>query len=158
MMQTALHGRIGMHFIEETVCTQSSIWQDDSRLPGGVESGPMLLNSYAQFSAVGLVETRMASAPAQETYHCHAGRVLQSVAVMRNAYAGANESILGSTAVQEFGLTPIMWQLADLARWLDPLIQVFTVIHNPKAAPNIEERGLIRALSQVSQRLIVMTW
>ncbi len=51
-----------------------------------------------------------------------------------------------------------MWQLADLARWLDPLIQVFTVVHNPKAAPSIEERGLIRALSQVSQRMIVMTW
>ena len=61
-------------------------------------------------------------------------------------------------SVQEFGLTPVMWQLADLAHWLDPLIQVYTVVHNPKAGPSTEERGLIRALSQVSQRMIVMTW
>ena len=53
---------------------------------------------------------------------------------------------------------PIMWQLADLARWLDPLIKVYTVVHNPKAAPNIEERGILRAMSQVSRGMIVMTW
>ena len=60
--------------------------------------------------------------------------------------------------LQEFGLTPTMWQLADLARWLDPAIKVHTVVHNPKAAPRVEERGIIRALSQVSERVIVMTW
>ena len=119
----------------------------------------MKLNFSAQILAViNLVETRMAFAPALGTCRYHAGRVLQSVAVVNIAHAGANESIQGSTAMQEFGLTPIMWQLIDLARWLDPLIQVYTVVHNPKAAPSIEERGLIRALSQVSQRLIVMTW
>ena len=53
---------------------------------------------------------------------------------------------------------PIMWQLADLARWLDPVIKVYTVVHNPKAAPNTEERGIIRALSQVSHGMVVMTW
>ena len=51
-----------------------------------------------------------------------------------------------------------MWQLADLARWLDPVIEVHTVVHNPRAAPGIEERGIIRALSQVSHSMIVMTW
>ena len=60
--------------------------------------------------------------------------------------------------MQEFGLTPIMWQLVDLARWLDPAVKVHTVVHNPKAAPSMEERGVIRALSEVSERLIVMTW
>ena len=59
---------------------------------------------------------------------------------------------------QEFGLMPIMWQLADLARWLDPVIKVYTVVHNPKAAPNVEERGILRAMSQVSRGMIVMTW
>ena len=51
-----------------------------------------------------------------------------------------------------------MWQLADLARWLDPVVKVHTVVHNPSAAPSVEERGVIRALSQVSERMIVMTW
>ena len=60
--------------------------------------------------------------------------------------------------MQDFGLTPVMWQLADLARWLDPAIQVYTVAHNPRAAPNAEERGVMRALSQVSDRVIAMTW
>ena len=53
---------------------------------------------------------------------------------------------------------PIMWQLADLARWLDPVINVYTVVHNPRASPNNEERGILRAMSQVSRGMIVMTW
>ena len=51
-----------------------------------------------------------------------------------------------------------MWQLVDLARWLDPIINVFTVVHSPRATPNLEERGLVRAMSGVSRRLIVMSW
>ena len=62
------------------------------------------------------------------------------------------------TETQDFNLTPVMWQLADLARWLDPAIKVYTVVHNPRAAPNVEERGVMQALSQVSDRMIVMTW
>ena len=63
-----------------------------------------------------------------------------------------------SPDLQEFGLTPIMWQLADLARWLDPAVEVHTVVHNPRALPDVEERGIIRGLSQISKRMIVMTW
>ena len=63
-----------------------------------------------------------------------------------------------SAETQDFGLTPVMWQLADLARWLDPVIKMYTVVHNPRATPNVEERGVMRALSQVSDRMIVMTW
>ena len=51
-----------------------------------------------------------------------------------------------------------MWQLADVARWLDPRVHIFTVVHSPRATPNLEERGLLRALSEVSERLIVMSW
>ncbi|CAL8465900.1 g5436 [Coccomyxa elongata] len=59
---------------------------------------------------------------------------------------------------QEFGLTPVMWQLADVARWLDSRIHVLTVVHSPRATPNLEEQGLLRAMSEVSERLIVMNW
>lgn len=61
-------------------------------------------------------------------------------------------------ALQEFGLTPIMWQLADLARWLDPAVRVLTVVHSPRGTPNLEERGLLRAMAQHSEKLVVMTW
>ena len=55
-------------------------------------------------------------------------------------------------------MTPVMWQLADLARWLDPAVKVYTVVHNPRAVPSVQERGIIRALSQDSEQMIVMTW
>lgn len=61
-------------------------------------------------------------------------------------------------SLQEFGVTPIMWQLADLARWLDPRISVLTVVHSPRAAPTLQERGLLREMSRHSERLVVMTW
>lgn len=64
----------------------------------------------------------------------------------------------GWMRTQEFSLTPIMWQMVDVARWLDPRVHVFTVVHSPRARPNLEERGLLRALSEVSDRLIVMSW
>jgi hypothetical protein len=51
-----------------------------------------------------------------------------------------------------------MWQLADLARWLDPRVRVLTVVHSPRGSPSLEERGLLRAMAQHSERLIVMTW
>ena len=60
--------------------------------------------------------------------------------------------------MQEFGLTPIMWQLVDLARWLDRRIRVITVVHSPRATPNLEEQGLLRAISEFSERLVVMSW
>ncbi len=60
--------------------------------------------------------------------------------------------------LQEFGLTPVMWQIVDLARWLDPRIHILTVVHSPRATPNLEERGVVRALSEMSDSLIVMTW
>ena len=55
-------------------------------------------------------------------------------------------------------MTPIMWQLADLARWLDPRIIVLAVVHSPRATPSLQERGLLREMAQHSRRLIVMTW
>jgi hypothetical protein len=45
---------------------------------------------------------------------------------------------------QEYGLTPTMWQLADLARWLPTSVSLVTVVHSPRSHPNIEELGLIR--------------
>ena len=60
--------------------------------------------------------------------------------------------------MQEFGVTPIMWQLADLARWLDPRITILTVVHSPRATPNLEELGLLRQMARHSKQLIVMTW
>jgi hypothetical protein len=60
--------------------------------------------------------------------------------------------------LQEFGITPIMWQLADLTRWLDPTIRKIAVLHSPFATPNLEERGLVRSLSENTDRLIVMSW
>jgi hypothetical protein len=45
---------------------------------------------------------------------------------------------------QEYGLTPTMWQLADLARWLPASISLVTVVHSPHSHPNIEELGVIR--------------
>lgn len=59
---------------------------------------------------------------------------------------------------QEFGLTPIMWQLVDLVRWLDDGIKVLTVIHTPRAYPNLEETGVIRQLASLSDYLVVMSW
>lgn len=66
--------------------------------------------------------------------------------------------IFGDISMQEFGLTPVMWQIVDLARWLDPRIRILTVVHSPRAMPNLEERGIVRAMSEMSDRLIVMSW
>lgn len=76
--------------------------------------------------------------------------------ILERSFKGLVQGVVMSA--QEFGLMPIMWQLADLARWLDPVIKVYTVVHNPKAAPNIEERGILRAMSQFSHGMVVMTW
>lgn len=51
-----------------------------------------------------------------------------------------------------------MWQIVDLARWLDPRIHILTVVHSPRAVPNLEERGVVRAMSEMSDCLIVMSW
>ncbi|KAK9820019.1 hypothetical protein WJX72_005207 [[Myrmecia] bisecta] len=59
---------------------------------------------------------------------------------------------------QEFSLTPLMWQLADLARWINPQVAVYTVIHTPRAYPNVEERGIVRQFAKYSKYLIVMSW
>ena len=48
---------------------------------------------------------------------------------------------------QEYGLTPTMWQLADLARWL-PSVALYTVVHSPRSHPNVEELGLVRRYVQ----------
>ena len=77
---------------------------------------------------------------------------------MHAQQAAVNNSWGGLARAQEFGLTPIMWQLADLARWLDPRVNVITVVHSPRATPNLEERGLLRTMAQHSHRLVVMTW
>ena len=59
---------------------------------------------------------------------------------------------------QEYSLTPLMWQLADLARWVNPRVTKFTVVHTPRAYPSVEERGIIRQLARYSKYLIVMSW
>jgi hypothetical protein len=45
---------------------------------------------------------------------------------------------------QEFGLTPIMWQMVDLLRWIEARTRVYSVIHTPRAYPSLEEVGLLR--------------
>ncbi|KAM0683723.1 hypothetical protein MDAP_001299 [Mitosporidium daphniae] len=57
----------------------------------------------------------------------------------------------------EFGLTPVMWQQADLLRWISPEISVVTVFHTPRAYPNEEERAFIRQLSRLSQSVVSMS-
>lgn len=57
----------------------------------------------------------------------------------------------------EFGLTPIMWQQADLLRWLSPEINVVTVFHTPRAYPNEEERALLRQVSRLSNSVVSMS-
>ncbi|KAK9820039.1 hypothetical protein WJX72_005392 [[Myrmecia] bisecta] len=59
---------------------------------------------------------------------------------------------------QEFGLTPIMWQLAHLVGWLDPRLLVYTVVHTPRAYPNTEERGLLRQFARHSEYLVALSW
>jgi glycosyltransferase involved in cell wall biosynthesis len=59
---------------------------------------------------------------------------------------------------QEYGLTSIQWQLNDIARWLAPFVHVITVVHTPRAYPNIEETGLVRQLADNSKYLVVMSW
>lgn len=59
---------------------------------------------------------------------------------------------------QEYGLTPTMWQLADLVRWMQPSIPVYTVVHSPRSHPTVEELGLIRRLASLSKFLVVMSW
>ena len=59
---------------------------------------------------------------------------------------------------QEFGISPIQWQLLDLARWVSPSIKITTVVHTPKAYPNIEEVELIRQFGNISRNLVFMSW
>lgn len=47
------------------------------------------------------------------------------------AWANLPYTKLTLVAVQEIGLSPIMWQLADLARWVDPAM-MFLFCKMPK--------------------------
>ena len=59
---------------------------------------------------------------------------------------------------QEFGISPVQWQILDLARWISPGIQLTTIVHTPRAYPNLEERDLIRQLGEFSQHMVFMSW
>ncbi|ETO27596.1 glycosyl transferase family 2 [Reticulomyxa filosa] len=58
----------------------------------------------------------------------------------------------------EFGLTPNVWQYVDFARWLHKNIELYTVVHSPKAYPSVIEMGVIRQLSKMSKFMVVMSW
>ena len=56
----------------------------------------------------------------------------------------------------EFGLTNDSWQTVDLVRWVEN-VEVFSVIHSPRAYPTLDELSGIRHISKFSKKVIVMS-